>query len=406
MFQFVSHPNSTDESFWIAEYTISKNCRPDPHCVRSTNWAVGPCRAWHVRHRASPSLCSALLLQVDITINTNVVTNPNVNKKSMGCHHDYGFAQVGGRRMMAPPPVHQPKHHLLTTNSMTSIGPTLGPASILMQAPRGFYANMVYGSAFEAGTCSVPAWTSYGSDGWNALATESSFATQPSMGLGLNNGAKTEYGVMNKGLCGAGMVLEANQPYNVELFVWTGGNAAMFVQLMDTTTNTVLARQDFTATSTGPSWGSTWIKYNLTLTPNASTSCSSIPFGSDPTIDCGKDAGPAHICVKCGGALVIGISQPGAGVNVGYTAMLPGPWNLLVDPRSGRPLPVLKSGADLLTTMGVTMMRSGGSVSQSMRWKDWRGPQWNRASDSMMWGSSLLAGWGPFEVGACCTTKR
>ena len=37
-----------------------------------------------------------------------------------------------------------------------------------------------------------------------------------------------------------------------------------------------------------------------------------------------------------------------------------------------------------------------------MRWKDWRGPQWNRPSVGQIWGKSFLAGWGPFEVIDMC----
>jgi hypothetical protein len=48
--------------------------------------------------------------------------------------------------------------------------------------------------------------------------------------------------------------------------------------------------------------------------------------------------------------------------------------------------------------MGVTIIRSGGSVSQAFRWKDWRQPPHYRASAGLVWGDSLVAGWGPFEV--------
>ena len=40
-----------------------------------------------------------------------------------------------------------------------------------------------------------------------------------------------------------------------------------------------------------------------------------------------------------------------------------------VQDKAGNDLPVLKSGAAMLQQMGVTTIRSGGSVSQSMRWK-------------------------------------
>lgn len=80
---------------------------------------------------------------------------------------------------------------------------------------------------------------------------------------------------------------------------------------------------------------------------------------------------------------------------------MPGAWGRVVSP-NGQALPVLKSAGDVLREMGVTTMRSGGSVSQSMRWKDWRGPMWSRPSNDQVWGDSLLAGWGPFEVIDMC----
>ena len=140
--------------------------------------------------------------------------------------------------------------------------------------------------------------------------------------------------------------------------------------------------------------------YNFTLTPSAGTVCTGIPFGSDPTIDCGNAAGPAHVCVRCGGEIVVGLSAPGS-INIGTVSLQPGPWGLLVT-HAGVALPVLQSAGLVLEQMGVTLIRSGGSVSQSMRWKDWRGPQWNRPSLDAAWGASVTAGWGPFEVVDMC----
>ena len=81
--------------------------------------------------------------------------------------------------------------------------------------------------------------------------------------------------------------------------------------------------------------------------------------------------------------------------------MMPGPW-ARVRGVDGAPLPLLRRGAELLTRMGVTMLRAGGTVSQSLRWKDWRGPAWNRPSAQQSWGDALLGGWGPFEVVDMC----
>jgi hypothetical protein len=38
-----------------------------------------------------------------------------------------------------------------------------------------------------------------------------------------------------------------------------------------------------------------WTRYSFNVTPNASTACVSIPFGSDPAIDCGgRGRGRVH----------------------------------------------------------------------------------------------------------------
>jgi hypothetical protein len=80
--------------------------------------------------------------------------------------------------------------------------------------------------------------------------------------------------------------------------------------------------------------------------------------------------------VRCGGAFRVGVLGPAA-VSVGFVNLQPGPWGLLAA-ADGAYLPVLKSAADVLKAMGVTVIRSGGTVSQAMRWRDWRGPVWNR----------------------------
>jgi hypothetical protein len=292
-----------------------------------------------------------------IAVDGAAVVNAAVSPRIMGCHHDYGFAQ----------------------------------------APRGFLANLIYGSSFEPGTQRVPGWTPFSVNTSNAppvLTAYAAFSGKPSMSFSLDAGGGS-LGLRNRGIGGAGLFLEGSKPYTVSLWVWSGGAPTAFVELVDFTTNTSLARQDFTVMSNGPDWGSVWYQYNFSLTPSAGTPCVGIPFDSDPTIDCGGDAGPAHVCVRCGGELRVGISSEG-NFKVGYVELLPGPWGLVADKR-GNPIPVLKSAGDVLTAMGVTLMRNGGSVSQSMRWKDWRGAVWARPSQQQIWGFSLLSGWGPFE---------
>jgi hypothetical protein len=285
------------------------------------------------------------------------VTNGALNRRFMGCHSDYGFAQT----------------------------------------PRGFYADMIYGSHFEPGTMAVPAWVARVPPNVSAsvgVDTYTPFSSRASMEV-IVNADNTEAGLVNRGIGGAGFYLEGGKPYTVEVWIYTDTPTTAFVELRDFTTSATLAREDFTLVTTGPHWGSTWMAYNVTLTPKAGTECVGIAYGSDPTIDCGVDASPGHVCLRCGGEFVVGLSAPGD-MNVGRVSLMPGAWGLLQGPLGS--LPVLQSGADLLTQMGVTVIRSGGSVSQSMRWKDWRGPAWNRPSATQTWAVSLLAGWGPFEV--------
>jgi hypothetical protein len=300
-----------------------------------------------------------------IFVDTSTVTNPQVNKKFMGCHHDYGFAQ----------------------------------------APRGFYAEMIYGNCFDKGTQGVSAWSPFrinSSAPDPALTDYTAFSGKSSLGIELDHDFAT-LGMINRGIGNAGLVFEANQPYEASVFIWCGAGAGnepnVYMEMVDYTQgNLSLARVDFKIVSTGPPWGTNWVQYNFTLTPSASTTCVGIPFDSDPLIDCGEDAGPAHICVRCGGEFRIGVTGTSyGGINIGFVSLMPGAWARIPKKDGSGSTVTLKSAGDVLQEMGVSLMRNGGSVSQSMRWKDWRGPAWNRPSNQQVWGYSLLSGWGPFE---------
>jgi hypothetical protein len=300
-----------------------------------------------------------------VAVDAATVTNAAVNRKIMGCHHDYGFAQ----------------------------------------APRGFYAEMVYGTSFDAGTQRVSAWHPFwiNSSAAAPLMTDyTSFSGRPTLGLSLDHDFAT-LGMANRGIGNAGLFLQAGMPYSVEFWAWCGAGAGneptVYVELVDFTNgNASLARADVKLVSSGPPWGTNWVHFNVTLTPSAGTQCVGIPFDSDPSIDCGGNAGPAHVCVRCGGEFRIALTGPQSygGINLAYASLKPGAWGL-VTAKDGSSIDVLKSAGDVLTAMGVTLMRNGGSVSQSMRWTDWRGPRWNRPSAQQVWGFSLLSGWGPFE---------
>lgn len=52
---------------------------------------------------------------------------------------------------------------------------------------------------------------------------------------------------------------------------------------------------------------------------------------------------------------------------------------------------------DALRQMGISVIRQGGTVSQTFAWKEWRGAPWARPSMQHTWGQALVAPWGPFE---------
>jgi hypothetical protein len=271
-------------------------------------------------------------------INTSDVIQPSVNKRTMGCHLDYGFAQ----------------------------------------APRGFYAELVYGTSFERGTQASTSWHPFFRNSSKKpvpnLVSSSSFSGNPSLHMQPNSPGET-VGMANRGIGNAGLVFEAGKEYEAEAWVWCGAGAGKeplgFFELADSSTNATLARAEFKLVSTGPPWGTNWFRFNATLVPSASTGCVGIPFGSDPAIDCaGGDGHPAHVCVRCGGEVRFGVvGSSYGGINVGRVSLMPGVWGRVPRKDGSGPTTILKSAGDVLTTMGVTLIRNGGSVSQSMRWK-------------------------------------
>lgn len=142
---------------------------------------------------------------------------------------------------------------------------------------------------------------------------------------------------------------------------------------------------------------SQWQRVNFSLIPSADASCEGIEIGSDPSLDCGAmGMNPGHVCVRCGGEFVIGLSAPTttSPVWVGYVDFAVGSWGTFGPNGVAR-----KSTVDAVVgTMGVTAIRQGGAVSVGMKWKDFRGAPWMRPSMQRSWnGDLLMANWGPFE---------
>lgn len=128
--------------------------------------------------------------------------------------------------------------------------------------------------------------------------------------------------------------------------------------------------------------------------------CRSSLRSSNPLVDCGAahaNGGASMIgyCLDCGGELALGITT-GAEIYLGtyqpyvmvasdlrslmmqwlsallwpsgYASLMPPP-SRRVKAKDGTPLPVLQRAADALRTMGIQLIRSGGSFAKSIRWK-------------------------------------
>jgi hypothetical protein len=259
-----------------------------------------------------------------------------------------------------------------------------------VQQPRGLSAQMVYGEAFEKGTFSAPSpWYAEVDPGVDASidhdpAMPFNKLSSGSCRLNFTDGTGRA-GLVNRAMGGEGMYLVGGRPYEGVIFAAGTPGAVITLQLQDFSSgNAVLA----TTTVTLPPDASptTWSQMNFSLTPASGTTCVGIAPGSDPSIDCVTVPNADHICVRCGGQLYFALTAPSV-VHVGYVTMQPGEWGRFAG------LPVLASAVASLQAMGVTVMRQGGSFSRVIRWKDWVGQPWARASMGLVWRNSLVSGW-------------
>eukprot|EP01052_Picozoa_sp_SAG31_P040220 SAG31_NODE_5774_length_2332_cov_2.833856_3_plen_440_part_00 len=364
---------------------------------------------------------------VDVTVDITEVINPGVSRRWMGCHSVSASLR--------------PRSYVLQTHdcAICLATPTLCSAWLgfahqclwqdfgYAQTPRGFLANLVYNPSFVnlaacASPCvansaetQVPDWLSSlrpgGSGGGAAaakadvqpvqrFAADQAFNTRPTVQLS-NTDGRRDISIISRGMAGAGFALQGGREYDFAAWfgVFFGGPTVAFVELFDRDANHLLTRQEFNL-SAEAFGGRTWKQFNFPLTPSRSTGCTFIAAKSDPTVDCASwpraGAFDSHTCQRCGGELRVGLASRGA-VNLGYVSLMPGAWGRVRDQR-GRALPMLRSAADMMERMGITAIRSGGSASQSMRWKDWRGAVYNRPSGSQIWGRSLLAEWYGHEL--------
>lgn len=205
--------------------------------------------------------------------------------------------------------------------------------------------------------------------------------------------------VSNRGIGNEGLVLQGGKEYTGYVFAKAIDNVKLTVAMHDVASGGAGIPKVIASTVIRVSGGSKWAKYNFSLTPNASTTCTTIPFGSDPQINCSNAAKgsyrpePGDVCQRCGGELALGVTVPGQVVDLDFVALHPGEWGLY------KGLEVRRDGVELLEAMGVTAIRQGGSFADAAyySWKNWRGRKWDRPSFGAVWGYSYESSWGPFE---------
>ena len=288
----------------------------------------------------------------------------------------------------------------------------MGPAG---HQARGFYSQMIVGDSFNSTGFADARWNLHTApDAKFTAKTDDSqlFYGTPSERVTFTEGEGTVW-LSNRGLGNAGLVFEVGKEY--EGFMYAKG-ASYEPVILDVSLYNYVSGEELAAASliiaAGDAGNSDngFVRYNFSLIPKASTSCSDVQPASEPSISCGKAApdkpSVGHTCVKCDGEFRISLAGPppqgqSADVLINYIYLSPGPWG-----RLSATLPVLASAAATLKEMGVTAIRQGGSFASVgagsasyYQWQKWAGPAWTRPSRTAgVWRSCLLSGWGnPFS---------
>ena len=213
----------------------------------------------------------------------------------------------------------------------------------------------------------------------------------PSLRVVANAGSGT-YGVAHRGIGNEGLSIAGGRDYNGYLFVQAAPGTPVTLSLQDRLAGTTLATA--TVTTAGPV--ASWQRLNFSFaSTSAAAACAQIPVGSDPTVSCSGEPNADHACIRCGGQFAVTVPA-GATLHIGYAFLQPGSWGTYAG------LPVKQGVVDLLKNMGIGVIRQGGTVSQTFRWKDWTGPPESRGSLVHVWGRALVSGWGPFEIIDMC----
>ena len=238
---------------------------------------------------------------------------------------------------------------------------------------------------------SAPAPTPPGSprNPWSPFAAQTAHASaaidrsvrfhgQASLALTYSGGTGAA-GLANRGLAHEGLVFEPQRTYEGYFFATARAAVNFTVSLRDYTTNNTLAEQVVVF------GGGNWTKLNFSFSTSAGANCVTLNASAtppDPEVACGPG-----LCVKCAGEFRLGLSSAGH-AHVDYVYLQPGVWGRYKN------LPVLASGAAMLKTLGIKVIRQGGSFADdsAQAWKRWRGVPWARPSLGCEWDMSYLSG--------------
>jgi hypothetical protein len=266
------------------------------------------------------------------------------------------------------------------------------------QIPWHWTRNIIFGQSFEAPSAyAVKSWSVASDSTAQGIAkldnsTSAAWANPnclaPSLLLNYTGGTGI-LGWANRGMGGEGLwIAPGGREYQGTLIVRSetpGTSIYVVIRPRGGGNGAPLAEAHIPINTTG-----TWEVIPFTLTPSTEgTSCDTITPGSDPTIDCGiVPPVVGNVCVKCGGEFVVGLDAPGV-ARVGFVDLGPGAWGSFIT--------LASNTVQTVKQMGITAIRMGGSVGETIVWKEWRGLPWKRAAMQAEWISVSIAPLSPFE---------
>ena len=269
----------------------------------------------------------------------------------------------------------------------------------------GLSTQLIWGESFEerasnasagvssAGVNGYPTWMPTASSSkeceFQLVRTIAAKTGQQSQFIGAPPGAGG-CGVRNRGLDFGGHFFAGGKAYAGHFFVKGDTAATIIVSLFDWQSSKVLATQALSIPATA-----VWSMTNFTLTPSASTQCSTYAVSKDNT--CYRNA--ENLCPICTGEFHISVAKGAVMLDQVFLEQSSARY-------AGGSQPTRKDVVGLVKdTMGFGVLRNGGSQcnAEGYRWKRFRGPAWDRQPFDGTWYHDFASpGWRIFEFLEMC----